>query len=300
MLSVSIVLTACLAWTAMLFGIASWGERTRRDLSGIWPVVFALSLGVHCTAWTYFGAAAQGLQSGFVLPPTLVGMSLMSLFAVPFLRRLFELVREHHSATIADLVVARLGMYRWLGAAITLVALVGIVPYIALQLRAIAQGLGPLLDTTQAAPGGSGMAAFLAATMAAFTWLFGARHASATEHNRGIVLALAFESLVKLVALLAVGVYALMVLRDAGVEIGPKAASLVADIQVPNYLAMVGLGTLAAFTLPHQFHVGVVELRDPSHLKTARWLFPTYLLLIGLPGLPLSSSRMMMPGVPTS
>lgn len=288
MLNASIVLTACLAWTAMLFGIASWGERTRRDLSGIWPMVFALSLGVHCTAWTYFGSATQGLQSGFVLPPTLMGMSLMSLLAVPFLRRLAELVREHHSATIADLVVARLGADRSLGAAITLVALVGIVPYIALQLRAIAQGLGPLLESTQAAPGGSGMAAFLAITMAAFTWLFGARHASATEHNRGIVLALALESVVKLVALLAVGIYALMVLRQAGTDIGPQAAALVADIQVPNYLAMVGLGALAAFTLPHQFHVGVVELRDPSHLKTARWMFPVYLLLIGLPALPLA------------
>jgi len=288
MLSVSIVLTACLAWTAMLFGIASWGERTRRDLTGIWPAVFALSLGVHCTAWTYFGTAAQGLQSGFVLPPTLLGMSLVSLLAVPFLRRLAELVREHHSATIADLIVARLGADRLLGAAVTLVALVGIVPYIALQLRAIAQGLGPLLETSQGAPGGSGMAAFLAATMAAFTWLFGARHASATEHNRGIVLALAFESVVKLVALLAVGVYAWMVLRRSGTDIGPQAASLVSIIQVPNYLAMVGLGALAAFTLPHQFHVGVVELRDPAHLKTARWLFPLYLLLIGLPALPVA------------
>ncbi len=288
MLSASIVLIACLAWTATLFGIASWGERTRLDLSRIWPAVFALSLGVHCTAWTYYGAAAQGMQAGFAIPPTLLGMSLVSLLCVPFLRRLAGLVREHHSATIADLVVARLGTNRALGAAITLVALVGIVPYIALQLRAIAQGLGPLLETTQAAPGGSGMAAFIAATMAAFTWLFGARHASATEHNRGIVLALAFESLVKLAALLAVGVYALMLLRDAGVDIRAQAAPILANVQVPNYLAMVGLGALAAFTLPHQFHVGVVELRDASHLKTARWLFPVYLLLIGLPALPLA------------
>ncbi|WP_415253382.1 PAS-domain containing protein [Thermomonas sp.] len=286
-MSAPIVLAACVLWTAMLFGIASWGERSRHDFSRVWPVVFALSLGVHCTAWTYYGLAAQGLQ-GFIIPPTLLGMALVSLLCVPFLRRLAELVREHHSATIADLVVARLGTNRLLGAAITLVALVGIVPYIALQLRAVAQGLGPLLETVHVAPGGSGMSAFVAAAMTAFTWLFGARHASATEHNRGIVLALAFESLVKLAALLAVGIYAMVALHRTGTDIGAQVTALVASVQTPDYLAMVGLGALAAFTLPHQFHVGIVELRDTTHLKTARWLFPLYLLLIGLLVLPLA------------
>ena len=289
MLNTAIVLSACLAWTVMLFLVALWGERTRRDLSHAWPVVFALSLGVHCTAWTYYGAAAQGLQSGFAMPPTLVGMALVSLLGVPFLKRLAELVRRHNSATIADLVVARLEAGPGLGAAIVAVALVGIVPYIALQLKAMTQGLGALLHGgAQAAQGGPDVSVLFAAAMAAFTILFGARHASATEHNRGIVLALAFESLVKLGALLAVGVYAALLLEGTHAEVASRAYDIVRRIPVPDFLAMIGLGALAAFTLPHQFHVGVVELRDPADLKTARWLFPVYLMLIGAPALPLA------------
>ena len=290
MLSTTIVLSGCLAWTAMLFAIAYWGERHGHRLLRAWPVIFALSLGVHCTAWTYYGSAAQGLQSGFALPPTLVGMSLVSLFAVPFLRRLGELVRRHNSATIADLVVARLGDGAGLGAAITFVALVGIVPYIALQLKAVTQALGPLFGSGTGLPRhGLEVSILFAGAMAAFTILFGARHASAVEHNRGIVLALAFESLVKLCALFAVGVYALHLLsRDGNAGIATRAAEIASTLPVPDYLAMIGLGAMAAFTLPHQFHVGVVELRDPSDLRTARWLFPLYLLLIGAPALPLA------------
>lgn len=291
-MSLTAVLTSCLAWTAMLFAVALWGERRGQRLDRVWPVVFALSLGVHCTAWTYYGAVAQGLRSGYVMPPTLLGMALVWLLCVPFLRRLAGLVRKHNSATIADLVVARLGADSGLGAAITFVALVGIVPYIALQLKAVTQALGVLLDDgAGAALAGPDVSILFATAMAVFTILFGARHASATEHNRGIVLALAFESVVKLGALLAVGGYAVFVLRQGGYgqhDFAQRAMDLVASAQAPDYLAMIGLGAMAAFTLPHQFHVGVVELRDPKDLKTSRWLFPLYLLLIGAPVLPLA------------
>ena len=297
MLNTPIVLFACLAWTMMLFAVAMWGERTQRNLSRIWPVIYTLSLGVHCTAWTYYGAAAQGLQSGLVMPPTLVGMALVSLLAVPFLKRLAELVRRHNSATIADLVVARLGADSALGPAIAAVALVGIVPYIALQLKAVTQGLGALLHGgSHAAQGGPDVSILFAAAMAVFTILFGARHASATEHNRGIVLALAFESVVKLGALLAVGIYALVVLDGSDAGVVSRASDIMRRIPTPDFIALIGLGARAAFTLPHQFHTGVVELRDPADLKTARWLFPGYLMLIGAPALPLALAGLQVFG----
>lgn len=289
MLTPSIVLFACIAWTALLFGVALWGERRGHRLSKAWPLIYALSLAVHCTAWTYYGAASQGQQWGFPIPPTLAGMALIFAFGLPFLLRLGRLAKQHNSATIADLVVARLRADRGLGFTITLVALFGIIPYIALQLKAVSQGLGALLgDRFAPAAAQLDMSFWFALTMAAFTLLFGARKASATEPNRGIVVALGLESVLKLVALLAIGLYAALSVRQAGTPLLEKMAQLPPPAIMPDYLTMVALGAISAFTLPHQFHVGVVELRQTSDLKTARWLFPVYLLLIGLPSVPMA------------
>lgn len=291
MLTPSIVLFACIAWTVLLFGVALWGERQGHRLGRIWPAIYALSLAVHCTAWTYYGAASQGVQWGFPIPPTLIGMALIFAFGLPFLARLGRLAKQHNSATIADLVVARLRTDQGLGITITLVALLGIIPYIALQLKAVGQGLSALLGDQFAASGWQLDVSFwFALTMAAFTMLFGARKASATEHNRGIVVALGLESLLKLAALLAIGLYAAVSVQQAGTPLLEKMAHLPPPAVVPDFLTMVALGAMAAFTLPHQFHVGVVELRQSSDLKTARWLFPLYLLLIGLPSVPMALS----------
>ncbi|MBN4989796.1 PAS domain-containing hybrid sensor histidine kinase/response regulator [Stenotrophomonas maltophilia] len=289
MLTPSIVLFACIAWTALLFGVALWGERRGHRLSKAWPLIYALSLAVHCTAWTYYGAASQGLQWGFPIPPTLAGMALIFALGLPFLLRLGRLAKQHNSATIADLVVARLRADRGLGFTITLVALFGIIPYIALQLKAVSQGLGALLGDRFAPAGAQlDMSFWFALTMAAFTLLFGARKASATEPNRGIVVALGLESVLKLVALLAIGLYAALSVHKAGTPLLEKMTQLPPPAIVPDYLTMVALGAISAFTLPHQFHVGVVELRQTSDLKTARWMFPVYLLLIGLPSVPMA------------
>ncbi len=287
----SIVLFACIAWTVLLFGVALWGERQGHRLTKVWPAIYALSLAVHCTAWTYYGAASQGVQWGFPIPPTLIGMALIFAFGLPFLARLGRLAKQHNSATIADLVVARLRTDQGLGITITLVALLGIIPYIALQLKAVSQGLTALLGEQFAASGHQlDMSFWFALTMAAFTMLFGARKASATEHNRGIVVALGLESLLKLAALLAIGLYAALSVHQSGSPLLEKMLHLPPPSVIPDFITMVALGAMAAFTLPHQFHVGVVELRQSSDLKTARWLFPLYLLLIGLPSVPMALS----------
>lgn len=279
-----LVALAGLVWLVLLFGIALYGERHPRVLANRWGVVYALSLGVHCTSWTFYGTVTQAERSGWWLPPTFVGLILLYVLAAGALVRLVRLAREHNASSLADLVAARLGRHAGLAALITAVTVLGIVPYIALQLKAVAMsyalfGRGEDLAT----PAWQDSALYVALAMALFAMLFGTRRAPAAAHNRGLVLALAFESLFKLVAMLAIGALVLQ-LPDvaAATAAQPRDSSGVAPL--------VLLGALAAFTLPHQFHAGVVECRDAGHVRTARWLFPLYLALIALPILPLAQA----------
>ena len=275
MLTPLTVILACLAWAAVLFGVALWGERNASRLVRIWPVVYTLSLAVHCTAWTYYGAVAQAVRWDFFSPPTYLGIVLLLVFGLRFLTRLGRLTHEHNSASLADLVTSRFGKDRRLGIAITAVALLGMVPYIALQLKAVALSFTLLIggDPNQQ-PAYLDASLWVALVMAAFTMLFGTRRASATEHNRGIVLALGFESLLKLTALLAVGAFVVWGTHDGFADLSQRAQALPPGNYDGSFYALMGLGAIAMFTLPHQFHVGVVELRQEGDLRVARWLFP--------------------------
>lgn len=284
MFSELFVALAGLVWLVLLFGIALYGERHPRVLANRWGVVYALSLGVHCTSWTFYGTVTQAERSGWWLPPTFVGLILLYALAAAVLVRLVRLAREHNASSLADLVAARLGRHAGLAALITAVTVLGIVPYIALQLKAVAMsyalfGRGNDLGT----PAWQDSALYVALAMALFAMLFGTRRAPAAAHNRGLVLALAFESLFKLVAMLAIGALVLQ-LPDV------TASSAAAPRDSSGIAPLILLGALAAFTLPHQFHAGVVECRDAAHVRTARWLFPLYLGLIALPILPLAQA----------
>lgn len=283
MLSAGLIATAALVWLGLLFGVALTGERRPRLFEKRWAIVYALSLAIHCTSWTFYGTVTQASRSGWWLPPTFVGAILMYLFAVSVLRRLVQLAREYNAGSIADLIVVRLGRHAGLAALVTSVVLLGIVPYIALQLKAVAMSYTLLRrgELAESAPWHDS-ALYVALLMAVFAMLFGTRRASAMAHNRGLVLAMAFESLFKLGAMLALGTL-LFTPLPAGVAIG---ASPPHDSS--GFPALILLGALAMFTLPHQFHAGVVECRDSSHVRTARWLFPLYMLLIALPILPLA------------
>src|SRR5690606_4539815 len=200
---------AGLAWLALLFGIAIYGERHPGVLARRWGLVYALSLGVHCTSWTFYGTVTQAERSGWWLPPTFVGLILLYLLAAPLLVRLVRLAREYNAGSLADLVAARLGRHAGLAALVTAVTVVGIVPYIALQLKAVAMSYALFGAGGGATPAWQDSALWVALAMALFAMLFGTRRAPAAAHNRGLVLALAFESLFKLVALLAIGAFAL-------------------------------------------------------------------------------------------
>ena len=291
------VLAAAVLWLGLLFGTAIWGERHPKVLSKHWGVVFALSLAVYCTSWTFFGTVRQARDSGWALPPTFLGTLLLYALAFPILLKLFRQARELNSTSLADYIATRLGRSSALAATVTAIAVVGMVPYLALQLKAVAMSHGLLTRGSDlAAPPEQDSALYVAIALGAFAMLFGTRRASAVEHNRGLVLAMAVESLLKLAAMLGLGLWLLT--RPGGLP----------DVPLPpvpggseGFPALVLLGALAMFTLPHQFHVGVVEGRDESNLRTARWLFPLYLVLIALPVLPLAmagEARLGALGVP--
>ncbi|MEO5962904.1 MAG: PAS-domain containing protein [Thermomonas sp.] len=271
-------------WLCLLFGTALYAERHPGVLAKQWRHVYALSLAVYCTSWTFFGTVTQAARYDWPLPPTFVGTLLLYLFAASTMFRLVKLAQESNATSIADLIATRLGKDAWLAAGVTLVAALGLIPYIALQLKAVAMSFAMLTESTASAdlPPWRDSGLYVALMMALFAMLFGTRRASAAEHNRGLVLAMAFESLFKLAAMLALGVF---------VWFGLQLPAVTAPVTPPSsggFVPLVLLGALAMFTLPHQFHVGVVECRDARHVWTARWLFPLYLILIALPVLPLA------------
>jgi len=287
MLSLVTVALAGVAWLLLMFGVALYGERRPAVLARHWRHVYALSLAVHCTSWTFYGTVTQAARYGWPLPPTFVGAILFYALAIGMMMRLVRLARETNATSLADLIAARLGRDAWLAATVTLIAALGLIPYIALQLKAVAMSFGMLtarsVDAAQVPVPWRDSALYVALAMALFAMLFGARRADVSEHNRGLVLAMAAESLFKLGAMLALGVFVWFGLK--GIDLpAPRPV----DAPAGGFMPLVLLGALAMFLLPHQFHVGVVECRDPADIRTARWLFPLYLLLIALPILPLA------------
>lgn len=281
------VVAAATLWLALLFGVAIHAERRPGALSRHWRHVYALSLAVHCTSWTFYGTVTQAARYGWPLPPTFFGAILFYALAVGLMLRLVRLARESNATSIADLIATRLGKDPWLAAVVTLVALLGMVPYIALQLKAVTMSFDTLTRKGEAVAGAAPWAdgaLYVALAMAVFAMAFGTRRASATEHNRGLVLAMAFESLFKLAAMLALGALVWFGLGDFDIAV-PSAPP---PQPVGGFIPLVLLGALAMFILPHQFHVGVVECRDERHVRTARWQFPLYLVLIALPTLSLA------------
>ncbi|MFU8832703.1 MAG: PAS-domain containing protein, partial [Wenzhouxiangella sp.] len=303
-LSTTTVILAGLAWLGLLFGVAVVGERSPGRLKKLWPVIYSLSLAVYCTAWTFYGTTTQAAHSGWPIPPTFIGTIILFTLGFPFLHRLVALSKEANSTSIADFIASRFEKSSVLAATVTAVAVLGIVPYISLQLKAVAMSFGALtlgrIDDAELAAW-QDLAFYVAVFMAIFAMLFGTRRAAATEHNRGLVLAVGFESLLKLTAMLALGAYVVF-----GLYTGP--GEFITETTRPafanpdTFITLALLGALAMFTLPHQFHIGMVECRDQSHLRAARWLFPLFLILISLPILPLAwagNALLAADGVPS-
>ncbi|MBD8526515.1 hybrid sensor histidine kinase/response regulator [Pseudomarimonas arenosa] len=292
MLSTGGLALAALIWLGLLFGVAVWGDRQRLGPRAA-AVVYSLSLAVYCTSWTFYGTVAQGAKHGWWLPPTFLGTILLYLLALPFLERLLDRAKSVNATSVADFIASRFGQSTGLAALITGLIVIGMLPYVALQLKAVAMSYSALVAAGSDPPAWQDSALYVAILMAAFAMLFGTRRASSTESNHGLVLAVAFEALFKLAAMLAVGAFVLWQLYDGPLQLHAQSIDLLRGQQDPRwgtYATLAFLGVLAMFTLPHQFHVGVIECGDRRQLRTAAWLFPLFLLLISLPIWPLAAA----------
>jgi signal transduction histidine kinase/Na+/proline symporter/CheY-like chemotaxis protein len=289
-LTTTTIALAGVTWLGLLFLVAVIGERYRNRLKPGWPLIYALSLAVYCTAWTFYGVTTQAATNGWPIPPTFVGTILIFVFGFGFLKRLAQLSKAENSTSIADFVASRFGKSSALAAVITGVAVVGIVPYISLQLKAVAMSVDTLTSNNLSGSGVSTLTDsvfYVAIFMAIFAMLFGTRRASVRDQNPGLVMAMGFESLLKLAAMLALGGFVLWGLYDSP-QIFLAETPALEFRGLDGFLVLTLLGALAIFTLPHQFHITLIECREPSHLNAARWLFPIFLVLIAIPVVPLA------------
>ena len=306
MLSAPLVIGVSFAYLLLLFAVAYWADlRALQGRSVIAsPWVYALSLAVYCTAWTYFGSVGRAATSGVWFLPTYLGPMLAMLLAWMVVRKMIRIAKTWRITSIADFIASRYGKSQLLAGLVTLITVVGIVPYIALQLKAIASGYAVLTSplgqpAVQSADWWSDSTLYVAIARAGFTIVFGARHLDSTERHEGMVAAIAFESVVKLVAFLAVGLFVSFGLFGSPAELFERAREIEAlrlllqfdqgqPFAYAQWLGLTLLAMLSVIFLPRQFQMMVVENVDEQHLRRAVWAFPLYLLLINLFVLPIA------------
>lgn len=289
MASVNQLIGVSLAYVVFLFAIAFFAERAAASGRRGWlgsPLVYTLSLSIYCTAWTFYGAVGYAARSGMEFVTIYLGPSLVMIGWWWGLRKLVRIGRAQRATSVADLISARYGKSNVLAIVVTLMSVIGVTPYIALQLQSVTLSLSAF-----AQPGGAnsftqpGTAFWIAVGLAIFTVLFGTRNLNANERHDGVVIAIAVEAIVKLVALMAVGVF--VVWGIAG-GIGPMMEQIDAspigewNVDRSRWVALTALSAAAFLCLPRMFQVLVVENQDERHLQIASWAFPLYLLLMSL------------------
>ncbi len=308
MIPAALVIGVSAVYLAVLFAVAIFADRRAargRPVTGnAW--VYALSLGVYCTAWTYFGSVGRAAAGGVWFLPIYLGPMLAMLLAPVVVRRMIRIARAYRITSIADFIASRYGKSPLLAALVTLITVVGIVPYIALQLKAVSAGFALL--TEGPAPAGEAAAWWrdgtlaVALALAAFTIAFGTRHLDSAERHEGMVAAIAFESVVKLAAFLAVGVFVTWGMFGGMADIWARAQAFpelhtllrlggeggAASFGYAQWFALTLLSMLSVLLLPRQFQMMVVECVDERHLRRAAWAFPAYLLLINVFVLPIA------------
>jgi Na+/proline symporter/nitrogen-specific signal transduction histidine kinase len=306
MLSANLVIFVCLVYVALLFAVAFLGDlRARKDPSG-WlssPLVYTLSISIYCTSWTFFGAVGSAATTGLEFATIYLGPTILFVGWWIFMRKLVAIGRINHTTSIADFVSARFGKSPLLGAAVTLVAVIATTPYIALQLKALTasfqvvtfEGGAVAASNIELAP--DYMTAFwLAAGLCLFSIIFGVRNIDVNERHHGVIAAIAVEAVVKLVALVVLGLWVVFsatglaemdlaraeaVIRDGGDEFGAR------------WITLLFLAGSAVICLPRQFQVTVVENSSEDQLRTASWLFPLYLFLICIFVIPIANSGLV-------
>ena len=292
------VIAAAFGYIGFLFFVASHGDRlspTQRGRAS--ALIYPLSLAIYCTSWTFFGSVGFATRTSVDFLAIYIGPILMIAFCTPLLRRVIQLAKSQNITSIADFIAARYGKSQAVAATVALIAIIGSVPYIALQLKAVASSLETILSEDQAfsaIPIIGDIALMVTLAMAAFAVLFGTRQTDATEHQHGLMLAVATESIVKLVAFIAAGAFVTFWMFSPVelIERAMKTPEAVRAINyapsIGNFLTMVLLSFCAIMLLPRQFHVSVVENSSDAEVGRARWLFPLYLVAINLFVIPIA------------
>ena len=288
----NVLIGVCLAYVISLFAVAFWAERASMQGRANWlrsPMIYTLSLSIYCTGWTFYGAVGYAARSGLEFVTIYLGPSLVMLGWWWILRKLVRIGRAQRVTSIADLISSRFGKSNGLGVLVTILAIVGTTPYIALQLQSVTLSFGAFANSESLS---DNTAAFwLGAGLALFTILFGTRNLDVNERHHGVVMAIAVEAVVKLCALVAVGVFVVWgVLGGIGPVLSEIDASKVAtwDVNGNRWIALTFLSGAAFLCLPRMFQVLVVENADEGHLHTASWAFPTYLMLMSLFVIPIA------------
>src|ERR1700722_3861241 len=292
------VIAAAFGYIGFLFFVASHGDRlSPAQRGGASTLIYPLSMAIYCTSWTFFGSVGFSTRTSVGFLAIYIGPIVMIAFCTPLLRRVIQLAKSQNITSIADFIAARYGKSQAVAATVALIAIIGSVPYIALQLKAVASSLETILSEDEAFSripiiGDIALVATLA--MATFAVLFGTRQTDATEHQHGLMLAVATESIIKLVAFIAAGTFVTFWMFDP-VELMQRAMKTPEAVRAINYtpsignfLTMVLLSFCAIVLLPRQFHVSVVENDSDAEVGRARWLFPLYLVAINLFVIPIA------------
>lgn len=290
-----VLLCVSLVYVALLFAVAYFGDRRPLypERPALRPIVYSLALAVYCSSWTFYGAVGTAVSSGWSFLPIYLGPMLLFVFGIGLLKRMVQVAHEQNITSIADFIGSRYGKSQGLAALVTIIALIAAVPYIALQFKAGAMSIEVMSGIGHSGPLAplSEPAFYLAVLLAVFSILFGTRQVDATEHHHGLMLAVALESLVKLLAFVAVGLFAWMQVSDGFVA--RLDASAMGSTALPSgFLAQLLLAFLAIFCLPRQFQVGVVECENPRDVNKARWLFPMYLVIVSVLVVPIALAGM--------
>jgi len=298
------VIAAAFGYISFLFLVASYGDRlspTQRGRAG--TLIYPLSLAIYCTSWTFFGSVGFATRTSIDFLAIYLGPIVMIGLCTPLLRRVIKLAKSQNITSIADFIGARYGKSQAVAVTVALIAIIGSVPYIALQLKAVASSLETILSEDQAIskiPIIGDIALLVTLTMAIFAVLFGTRQTDATEHQHGLMLAVATESIVKLVTFIAAGAFVTFWMFDPQELISramktPEAVRAVEYVpSIGNFLCMVALSFCAVMMLPRQFHVSVVENSSDAEVSRARWLFPLYLIAINLFVIPIALAGLVV------
>ena len=289
MLDKTLLALLAIAWLLLLFVVARLGERWAKQAH--WqrwhPWIYTLALGVYCTTWTFFGSVGQMASTGWWFPPTYLVAIIIFLFGWRFIDKLIRVSKTENISSMADLLAARFGHSHGVATIVTVIAVLGVIPYIALQLKGISSSFEALsITTTENHLWWQDSSLLVTVMMSGFLWLFGMKHYAATDQQPGLMMAIAFESLFKLLALGVIAFFALSI--DLPAVTAPSAIAAGVENSSMAYVTQVILGATAMVCLPRQFHVTVVEHEQENDLPHAIKYFSVYLILLGVLLIPLT------------